>query len=236
MGNFHSEFCERCEAEARTERTQTKIEQGLEYRHFQQYGNWLYQKSLIDDATLLKATFDNYSVKNLQQSQAKKQVLEMLNELKNGEIFNVVFTGNAGTGKSHLSYSMLQELNQLQEKRCLFVNMASLFTKLRSVFDGNKQYSEYDLLEPIKQADFVVLDDLGSEIGKINASTQASDYVTRTLYEILNARQNKVTIWNTNLSSTVLKQIYDAKVVSRLFKKISNRVVVFDWSDERRRA
>lgn len=235
MGGFENEFCEQCEAEERVARTQSKKDEVLEQRLFQRYGNWLFTKSLIDDKTLLKATMDNYSPRVKRQQEAWQHVESMLDDLKKGETFNVVFTGNAGTGKSHLSYAMLRELNELPEKRCLFINTASLFTKLRSVFNGDTRYSEYELLTPIKQADFVVLDDIGSEVGKINASTQATDYVTRTLYEILNARQDKVTIWNTNLSSTILKQIYDAKVVSRLFKNISNRVIVFDWSDERTR-
>lgn len=232
-GTLSREFCEICEMEERNARTARMIKKGVQHRDYAQNGAWLFQKSIIDDASLKLATFDNFVVKNQQQANVIARVVEFVEQLKSGHRFNVVLTGNAGNGKSHLSYAMLKELNEQKDAKCLFVNTASLFTRLRSVFDGNRQWTEYSLIEPIKQADFVVLDDVGSEVGKINASTQASDYITRTLYEILNARQNKVTIWNTNLDSKTLEQIYDIKIVSRLLLNTSDKIVKFNWDDRR---
>lgn len=227
------EFCEVCEMEERQQRSNEKIQQGLQFKNYADYGQWLYRHSIVDDGTIKLATFDNYNISNPSQNHAKTRIVELMKMMRNGERFNVALHGNAGTGKSHLSFAMLKELNNSGDVRCLFINVASLFTRLRSTYNGSSQFNEHDILERIKKADYVVLDDLGSEVGRITTETRASDYVVRVLYEILNARQGKVTIWNTNLSTKTLDQLYDRKIISRLFLHAGDKAIRFDWKDAR---
>ncbi|MDF2606968.1 MAG: Pony 38 [Bacillales bacterium] len=70
----------------------------------------------------------------------------------------------------------------------------------------------------LSDCDFLVLDDLGAETGAIDTGKAATDFVQRVFYAIMNARQGKVTIITTNLSSEKLFSIYDKKLVSRLLR------------------
>uniref|UniRef100_UPI00403F2184 hypothetical protein n=1 Tax=Lentilactobacillus hilgardii TaxID=1588 RepID=UPI00403F2184 len=77
-----------------------------------------------------------------------------------------------------------------------------------------------------KKTDLLVLDDLGAEASfkrfdKHNPA-QASEYVQRVLYGIVNGRNR--TIITTNLSSEQLSTMYNPKLVSRLYTGIKGHM------------
>ncbi|WP_249928329.1 ATP-binding protein [Niallia circulans] len=74
---------------------------------------------------------------------------------------NLLFTGNYGTGKSHLSVSITKKLIE-QGYECLFLSLPKLLTKIKQTY--NKEgITEAELLQVIQRVDLLVFDDIGAE-------------------------------------------------------------------------
>ena len=74
------------------------------------------------------------------------------------------------------------------------------------------------LMAEIKSADFVVLDDLGAELGvkQFDDRNKSTNFNNDTLNRIVEARQNKATVFTTNLTGKELSQAYGERIVSRI--------------------
>lgn len=233
--------CPRCRVEAQTkELQQFESDRADRIEKLRKY-NVLYKDSLISDDTILTATFKNYTATAPEEIKNKKQMLGYWERLKNGEQFNIILQGSPGAGKSHLCYSLLQELNNHDrdvenpndKKTCLFINAEELMRKIKHSFKfPDVKYTEDYLIELMIGVDYLVLDDLGAETGAIDTDKQASNFVQRVLYAVTNGRQGKSTFTTFNLAGDKLKKMYDGKVLSRLMAG-KNFVVFKETTDKR---
>ncbi len=226
--------CPRCFVEKENEQLQTVIVERFKNAN----SLVLAQKSLVSDKTLLDASLVNYETfENTEEHANKKIVSECIRRLKVGQTFNVILQGKAGTGKSHLSYAMLNALNEAKEfdnqKSCLFISFDMMLRKVRETFTYKESpYNEFYFLNLIEKIDFLVIDDLGAETGAVQTDKAASDFVHKILYAISTSRQDKATIYTTNLNSESLNQLYDSKLISRCFKK--PKFIIFKESKDKR--
>lgn len=120
-----------------------------------------------------------------------KQYIENLEEnLKTGH--SLFLFGNTGTGKSHLAFSIYNEAKK-RHFSAIFNTVSNLMNRLDKAF-VNKE-AEFDLLELLKIADLLVLDDLGVEVESKRSKER--------IYEIIVGRYNsrKATIITTNLKN-----------------------------------
>lgn len=78
-----------------------------------------------------------------------------------------------------------------------------------------------------------MIDDIGAETGSEHSDSKASDFIHRLIYKVTSARQDKVTIYTTNLTSEKLYQMYDSKLVSRITQK-QQYIIFKDTSDKRK--
>ncbi len=162
---------------------------------------------------LTLSTFDNFSLdfysgdssevmaKNL--NYCKKYVDNFINSDE-----NLLFIGNTGLGKTHLSLAIANSLIE-KGKNVIYTSWLNILTILeRERFQGtdNDEYTIDSLIE----CELLILDDLGAEF-----TTQFS---VATLYNILNSRINyrKPTIINTNLIFKELGARYSDRIVSRI--------------------
>jgi DNA replication protein DnaC len=234
------EICPRCETEKETEKLHFEIQKQYDDILLHKNYNVLYNRSILTDKTILSATFDNYKTEIQEEIENKKLCLEILDRLKNGQVFNVFFQGNQGAGKSHLAYSILKELNEhdkdvdpKQKKTCLFVNIEGMLRLIKDSFNNKEsKYTEQYFVDLLSSVDYLVIDDLGAETGAIDTEKAATDFVQRVLYAVTNARQDKVTISTTNLGSKALYKMYDKKLVSRLMK--NPKFVIFKETKDKR--
>lgn len=215
-------ICTRCELDKQNEVEEKafnkELHKGLAARKF----NTLAKASILQDATILNASFDNYNP-NLGKEEAinKQKALSFTQRYKAGEQFNLwIQSAITGVGKSHLAMSILKELNSL-ETECVYLDLDDTLRKIRGSFsDKESKYTEDYFIELATRVDYLVLDDLGAETGDIDTERRASDYTSKILRAIMNGRQDKSTIITTNLSSEKLNKIYDRKVISRLMTNI----------------
>lgn len=195
--------------------------------------DYLKRFSIVHNKSTLDKGLKDYINKTNTESEIKKQASEVTRKIIENQR-NVFLFGPAGTGKSHIAMGILTNINAISnERRCLFVSVPKLYELIRKSY--NSQYvdtlTEDDYLTRLNKADVLVLDDIGAELS-MNTNKQASDFVTRILYSVLNAREGKSTIVTSNHSIEQLGFILDERIISR----IKTDVVYIDFgkvSDKR---
>ena len=194
------------------------------------------RNSIVPDKSLLNANFNNYIHKpQTTEETVLKQACDIARKYLAGEEFNTIFKGSVGAGKSHLAMAIAQWVNdQARQKRVnktvLFFDVNELFRKLRgSIEDKHSYWTEENVLTMIRNADLVILDDLGSE-SSFSGKEQATDYVQRFLFAVINANHSIIT--TTNLENPNI--VYNPKIVSRLGRSSTGSIVDFNGIEDKR--
>lgn len=114
------------------------------------------------------------------------------------EGYGIYIYGDSGTGKTHLTACMVNELVK-QQRPVLFTNFFEISQIIRSTFNKNSKTSEIDMIEKIANIDFLFIDDLGTE--KVTKNGE-DNWLQEKIFEILNKRYNnkKPTIFTSNYS------------------------------------
>ncbi|NKC67206.1 ATP-binding protein [Vagococcus fluvialis] len=199
--------------------------------------NWLERHSIFLDQTLKNVSFDNYRVDDNETKLNKDKSWTIAREYYQGATYNTIFTGKPGTGKSHLSMSMLKIVNENSKpyKKCLFVSIDEVMRKIKDGFNKrDSKYTEEYITNLLTSADLLVIDDLGAETGAISSEKQATDFTTRVLYSIMNGRMNKPTIITTNLTSKEMAKMYDQKLISRFLRGAEGHAISFKETKDKR--
>ena len=230
-------FCQQCVKE-QIERENNKVSQEAMVNHHKRTTyDWLHNLSIFSDESIRNATFASYVEDEQETIENKKLARHIAGEYLKGASYNTSFYGSVGTGKSHLSMSMLQAVNEYSDpfKKCLFVSTDELMRRIKDSFN-NKQspYTEQAMVERLIKADLLVLDDLGAETGAVDTDKGATDYTVRTLNAIINGRMDKPTIFTTNLSSSELTKMYDRRLMSRMFRGTKGHVIKFTNTKDKR--
>ncbi|WP_241535808.1 ATP-binding protein [Indiicoccus explosivorum] len=188
------------------------------------------QNSLVNES-LKKATFENYNPPSQELAFAKDQLKMFADNFSAVEPHSFMLKGTFGTGKSHLSYATAKTL-LASGHSALFLSVPKLLTKIKDTYNSKSTFSEADLLELVGMVDLMVLDDLGAEY--TNARNTADNWVWSKLFEVVDSRSGKSTIYTTNLSSTEL----ETKVGTRNFSRImdSAEIILMNGKDYRRKA
>lgn len=197
---------------------------------------WLRQRSITTSKEVLNMTFENFKTADEETKQNKEKALNQARLYLKGKNGNVLLTGKFGTGKTHLAMAILNKLNEHTDKKLMFVAIDELMMRIKGAFgDNSSPYQEDKIIAEICEADILVLDDLGTEVGSFNRQSQAGDFSVRILNGILNGRTSKPTIFTTNLGKEQMKQIYDGRIMSRLLRGMEQRdLIIFKSTTDKR--
>lgn len=104
----------------------------------------------------------------------------------------LLITGSIGTGKTHLAIAVLRALMETRGVQGLFCHYLDFLKRVQSSFNPQTSLTETQVLDPILNAEVLVLDELGA--------AKPSDWVFDTVAHILNTRynENRTTILTTN--------------------------------------
>jgi len=105
----------------------------------------------------------------------------------------LLLLGHAGVGKTHIAVGILRGIIQKTAVQGLFYDTRDLQT-IRGTYNSVAKTSESSILQPVMEAPFLVLDDLGAE--------RPTDWVEEMMNLIVNTRYNekRVTLFTSNYS------------------------------------
>lgn len=164
----------------------------------------LQQASLLSER-YRNVTFENTTLgKNPTFDEAYKRCkkyCEVANEiLKRG--MGIYIWGDKGTGKTHLTCCMANELIK-QYKQVLLTNFFEISKSIMATYNNNNDSNEMDLIQRIASVDFLFIDDLGTE--KLTKNGEDT-WLQSKIYDVINKRYNamKPTIFTSNYSLPTL--------------------------------
>jgi DNA replication protein DnaC len=125
------------------------------------------------------------------------------------------FCGGVGTGKTHLAVAVMNELIQRRRVPSLFVTVPELLDNLRGAYnDPGRDLDEW--MAAVKNAEFLVLDDLGSE--------RPTEWVQERIFVIVNHRYREAlpTVFTSNTGPKDLAKQLGERTASRI-------IAMCDW-------
>jgi DNA replication protein DnaC len=137
------------------------------------------------------------------------------------EGLGLLFTGDNGVGKTHLAVAVLRELVEGKGARGQFWDFHELLREIRASYDPETATTELQVLEPVVEADVLLLDDLGA--------WKMTDWMNDTLFYILNSRYmaRRPTILTTNYQDADREAVLAADPLRRkefLVERIGQRL------------
>jgi DNA replication protein DnaC len=144
----------------------------------------------------------------------------------------LLFVGPVGVGKTHLAVAILRTLVEENGVKGVFCDFSDLLERIQATFSRANTDSADDVLAPYRDAELLVLDELGAR--------RPTDWVRDVLYGLINTRYNRqrITIVTSNFSDMparagdeTLEGRIGAMVRSRLYEMCD--LVVLDGKDYR---
>lgn len=234
--------CSLCGTSALSKAFQEEMTTSIRENKLRAVTGYLNDYSLFRDRTLEDARFENYLCddrfeEEIRTNKAKAQTIAK--RLASGEVFNVTIkSSTAGAGKSHLAMSILHAINDSGAgKKVAFIESSVMYSRVKQSFnDKESKYTEAYFEKIAKEADVLVIDDLGAELGAMDSEKVSSDYATTLIRSIVDTRQDKATIFTTNLDSKKIRGVYDLRVASRVLRGMSNidNAIIFNTTKDLR--
>lgn len=201
--------------------------------------NFYFKQSLWSGNQPLEFTFKNWNIE-LQDNQEQarnlgRRAFKLTKQLQN-ENFNVAFLGDRGVGKTSLALAMLSSL-KAAGKSAVFVSTAELLGLITRRYDDPSLNAKINRIKrSMVEADVLLLDDFGTE-GSMTASgiKPVHKDMQDLMYQVANARVDfnnntvkGITIITTNNTESELEQMYDHKLINRLFPNKADHQLIFE--------
>src|SRR5690625_841790 len=175
----------------------------------------IFNDNSIINRSLKTATFRSYKPTTPSLGESKSKLMAYAKEFNKDLSKNLVLVGDFGTCKSHLAVIITKQLLR-SGHTCLFLSVPKLMTKIKQTYSGSTTFNEADILDLIADVDLFVLDDLGTEY--TNFKNENDNWTHTKLFEVLDSRSGKPTIFTTNLSSEQLREKVNSRNLSRIME------------------
>jgi DNA replication protein DnaC len=169
----------------------------------------------LDDCTFDNFSLDYYSDAPLDNAIVPRNKMSIIftNARNYAQNFpasnsNIIFLGNTGLGKTHLSLAIANTVINKGYYVC-YGTSQNICDDLQNEQFGRGDEAYYSKAQ-VLGCDLLILDDLGTEVN--------NQYTVATIYNIINSRilKKKPTIISTNLEFDELLDKYDQRITSRL--------------------
>jgi len=221
--------CERCEG---TGFLITRHEDGREFAQpcsCRRPGGTTASPDALIQSARIPPRYEHCTLANFEPgTSALKGALEKVMAYCNGyphlgpdEGLGLLLTGDNGVGKTHLAVSVLRELMGQKGVRGQFWDFHELIREIRNSYNPETKTSELMVLEPVVEADVLLLDDLGA--------WKMTDWMNDTLFYVLNSRYlaKRATLITTNYQDADKDKVMSADFMTRkefLVERIGQRL------------
>lgn len=188
----------------------------------------IFDNNSLINQDLRNKGFKDYVPSHPTQQEAIEIAKRYVKDFSTDDPKNLLFQGKYGLGKSHLAVAIIKNLMH-KGHTTIFVSAPKLLTKLKSTFNKKSEYTEDQMLTALEKADCLVLDDMGAEV--LKKDDQGESWALQKMFEIVDSRQGKHTIYTTNLNGEELAKKYNPRNVSRMM--MNTEVVKFEGLDHR---
>lgn len=119
-----------------------------------------------------------------------------------------IWSETKGSGKTMLATALANELMNVYHKSVKFTTSMDILDEIRATYNKDAEENESNLLHDLISANFLVIDDFGTE--------RATDWAGEKFYQIVNNRyiDRKVTFYTSNCNLSELK--YDDRISNRI--------------------
>ena len=207
---------------------QERAKQKREEERRKQEQEWRNTLKLTIPPKFKNSDIENFIINGDKEEQKKIVGIKnkVINFVKKRENFFegniIIFSGNVGTGKTHLATALTKEAFKRYKLNCLFTTAGELMRNLEETRSYKCDKSEQDLIDYYKGFELLVIDELTTELG------------TNLLYEIINARYNhlKTTIITTNIKPIEIEGLFDNRLMDRVIDN-NGFLLEFNYSSRR---
>ncbi|MGI6679755.1 MAG: ATP-binding protein [Dehalobacterium sp.] len=139
---------------------------------------------------------------------AKKFVAQYLEEKKGR---GIMLAGAVGSGKTFLAGAVANALLE-HDKQVLFLVVPDFLDDLRGTYQKQGEFSEADLMNAARQAEILILDDLGAH--------NYSEWTQNKIFSLINYRMNHglPCVITTNLTIDEMNEVIGERTVSRIIE------------------
>ncbi|MCP4763209.1 MAG: ATP-binding protein [archaeon] len=140
---------------------------------------------------------------------------------------SLIFSGNPGTGKTHLACCIGMELIN-QGESVEYTSTYDIISKIKATYGKRSEETEREIVTHYKNINFLILDEIG-----VQFDSKREGII---LFQILNGRYEnyKPTILITNLNNTDLLKTLGERIVDRFYEN-KGGVFSFEWDSYRRK-
>lgn len=217
--------------------TLERAENAVRIQHQRHY----YRMSVWSGSTPLHFKFNDWDVtKQKNQTKARElgnRAFKLAKELA-ADPFNVVMSGDRGTGKTSLALAIMDQLMRVGQT-AMFVSTAELLRLVTEKYEAPDIRERLNYIaKDMKSVDLLILDDFGTEGGQPSENGYYRPVhrdLQTLMYQVANARtdfdSNEVrhaTIITTNNKKRDLEAMYDRKTIDRLMTKNPAHQLAFD--------
>lgn len=204
------EFCFYCEVIAKEDKkVSEEVSSWIKNREIEELLSTFKEKSLMN-SDLEQATLEAYLPQNDSQRNALEYARQYIDTFDKKK--GLILQGSPGLGKSHLAASIVKEIIK-RKHTGIFISLPRLMTELKATYSKKSELSEVQVLTALQKVDCLVMDDLGVER---DGKDEASSWAKQKIYEIVDSRIGKSTIYTTNFTGKELLQMYGERDFSRM--------------------
>lgn len=157
------------------------------------------RKHSLMDNKFKNCNFENFEIDEQNKSyfNMAKNYVSNFHKIKE-ENMGLMFYGSPGTGKTYLAFCIANELIE-NLTPVIAISSIGLLNKIKETYKKFGNEGEYEIINSLKNASLLILDDLGAESN--------TEWAKEKIYEIIDSRyrDGKPIIITTNLTTNQLK-------------------------------
>ena len=185
--------------------------------------------SIYSSFKVFNHRFDNYIASTSAKKLVKQRCQKLANQIAEEQTIHTMLLGNTGVGKTHLAVAMMYRIFELTHYRQhgMFIDWRQLIAdKKAGISQPDLQRKVAATLHQLPTADFVIIDDLGSE--------RTTDFSLDLVDQLWRYRENLSTIVTSNLIGSAFQEKYGNRAFSRMANHgVGNTILFSDIEDHR---